>query len=101
MWTFIRHGTRTPSRKIIGAIKRLVQIRDEILRDGGTMCAKDMERLRQWSTSEYKEGEGSNLVAEGFDELVDLGERMQHRFPYLLPDHYDNATYKVRNLKLF
>lgn len=96
IWGFIRHGTRRPSKAIMRRILKLQEIRDQIVnKNYGNLCIDDIEKLRKWSINDYGENEGSFLVNEGFDEMVDLAERMQHRLPNLLLDSYDNSTYKV------
>jgi len=35
------------------------------------------------------------LAVEGENEMIDLGERYQARFPYLMPETFNNQTYKV------
>lgn len=72
----------------------LYKFQDQIIRKSH-LCDKDKEAFTAWE-SYLNEDEEKNLVAEGEDELIELGERYQMRFPDLLSEQYDNSTYKVR-----
>lgn len=61
----------------------------------GRLCNEDKRLFQEWA-SHLSDDEEKNLVAEGEDELIDLGERYQNRFPGLLSDQYENSTYRVR-----
>lgn len=71
----------------------LYSFKDQILRKGN-LCDNDKDAFRDWE-SHLSEDEEKNLVQEGEDELIDLAERFQKRFPDLLAEVYDNSTYKV------
>lgn len=95
----IRHGTRNPSAKVIRAMNTdLYKFKDQIL-SKGLFCEEDKALFKSWE-SNLSEDEEKNLVAEGEDELIDLGERFQNRFPQLLSEQYDNYTYKVSLIHL-
>lgn len=72
----------------------LYKFKDQIIRKSH-LCDKDKKAFTAWE-SYLNEDEEKNLVAEGEDELIELGERYQMRFPDLLSEQYDNSTYKVR-----
>ncbi|XP_059618260.1 multiple inositol polyphosphate phosphatase 1 [Phlebotomus argentipes] len=94
-WGIFRHGTRNPSRKQIFRIKTtLTQYRDIIL-EKGEFCDRDLERFRTWNF-QLDDDEQKFLVPEGEDELIELAERIQNRFPDLFFDQYDNSTYKFK-----
>lgn len=40
------------------------------------------------------------LAHEGEDEMVELAERFQNRFPQILPDVYTNSTFKVQSTNI-
>lgn len=96
IWSIIRHGTRNPSEKVIlRAQTRLAEIKEEILKQSNpNLCAGELKKLRKWSWNFLNAAEDEKLlVAEGEDELTELAERMQNRFPSLLPDMYDPGWY--------
>lgn len=98
-WAVIRHGTRNPSKLVIRAMNTdLYKFKDQIVQKG-LLCDADKNLFKDWE-SLLSEDEEKNLVAEGEDELIDMGERYQKRFPDLLSDRYENSTYKVRPMNL-
>lgn len=58
------------------------------------LCPHDMERLRNWQ-SRINSEEEKHLTFEGYDELLQLAERIQNRFPTLLPEQFSEKLYKV------
>lgn len=58
------------------------------------LCPEDIELLRTWQ-SQINVDEPSHLTYEGKDELLQLAERIQKRFPSLLPEQFDEKLYKV------
>lgn len=90
LWSTIRHGTRNPSKKVIKQAKsKLTALKEELLTKEDTeLCPKFFENLRTWSFN-ISADEEKYLVAEGEDELIELAERMQNRFPTLLAEEYD------------
>lgn len=97
IWTVVRHGSRNPNRKTIKMIPTIMRIRDEIVENQQTrqtMCDHDLDLFRQWD-SPLSEDAQKDLVMEGIDELIELAERMQNRFPNVLSDIFSNATYRV------
>lgn len=96
IWGIIRHGSRNPGKKLICKINNdLVNLQNSIVKNGNSkLCIMDLDRIKLWSPI-FVDGEEKYLVSEGEDEMIELAERMQHRFPSLFPDQYDNSTYKV------
>lgn len=93
-WAIIRHGTRNPSAKTITKMKNdLYRFRDDLLYNS-RLCKADRESFWSWACY-LNEDQEKILVPEGEDEMIDLAERFQLRFPHLLSDNYDNSTYKV------
>ncbi|EDW52981.1 multiple inositol polyphosphate phosphatase 1 [Drosophila sechellia] len=96
IWSIIRHGTRNPSESVIlQAQNRLSEIKKRIL-DQTTppICTAELKKLRQWHWMHLNATEDEKLlVAEGEDELIELAERMQRRFPDLLPELYNPEWY--------
>lgn len=58
------------------------------------LCPHDIEQLRSWE-SQLNAAEEKHLTYEGNDELLQLAERVQNRFPSLLPDRFSKRFYKV------
>lgn len=75
----------------------LTDVRNKIFDEGRNpkLCSGDIERLREW-VSQVNASEEKHLTYEGIDELIELAERVQKRFPSLLPEQFDEDMYKVR-----
>lgn len=56
------------------------------------MCQKELDKLKPWYFKASAEHE-KFLVPEGEDELIELAERMQKRFPGLLTEEYSSNHY--------
>lgn len=54
-----------------------------------------MERLKFWHLNVSLK-DNNKLVTEGEDELLELAERMQKRFPQLITDTYDPNLYNFK-----
>lgn len=100
IWLIFRHGTRYPGKKYIPRmIDDLPELQHVILRNyenGATsLSADDAALLKKWKLS-FVQGNMMKLALEGENEMIDLGERYQARFPSLMPEAFDNQTYKFR-----
>jgi multiple inositol-polyphosphate phosphatase/2,3-bisphosphoglycerate 3-phosphatase len=60
----------------------------------GKLCNEEIAALQAWSPH-VEEADQKRLAHEGEDEMVELAERFQNRFPQILPDVYTNSTFKV------
>ena len=69
-------------------------ILDNYERNRTDFTAEDAALLAAWSIT-FTEGDIMKLAEEGENEMIDLAERYQSRFPSLMPEIYDNRTYKV------
>ncbi|KAM8719677.1 hypothetical protein ACLKA7_005841 [Drosophila subpalustris] len=98
IWSIIRHGTRNPSKSVIlHAQKRLVELQAQLLQQSQpNLCPDDLRQLRRWSWEHIEPDDEKFLVAEGEDELIELAERMQLRFPQLLPDLYNPEWFYMK-----
>lgn len=56
---------------------------------------KDIDLFKEWKIT-FNEDDIMKLAEEGEDEMIDIGERYQSRFPTLMPEIYDNQTYRVK-----
>ncbi|KOC67227.1 Multiple inositol polyphosphate phosphatase 1 [Habropoda laboriosa] len=100
IWLIIRHGTRYPGKKYISSmIAKLPQFQKIILdnyeRNKTDITEEDAALFKQWKIS-FNVDDIMKLTEEGENELIDLGERYQSRFPTLMPEVYDNQTYRFK-----
>lgn len=58
------------------------------------LSADDIALLKKWRPL-FTSSNTMKLAPEGENEMVDLGERYQARFPSLMPEIYNNQTYRV------
>lgn len=76
-------------------------LRNEIVQNfkagKGHLCKDDIENLEKW-TLIANITEDKFLVKEGYEELEDLGDRFQDRFPKLLTKPFINSSYTVSNI---
>lgn len=79
-------------------MKNLPDIRNEILNNcvlnKCDLSKTTIQRLKNWKLK-IDDNDSKLLAEEGEDELIGLGERYQSRFPDLMPEKYDNKTFKV------
>ncbi|KAL0272173.1 UNVERIFIED_CONTAM: hypothetical protein PYX00_005253 [Menopon gallinae] len=99
IWTIVRHGSRYPSREIIVQMKNLDKLKAEIIKNHqnkrGDLCPSTLSKLDEWSFN-VNVNDSKKLVHEGEDEMIELAERYQKRFPEILPENYQNLTYQFR-----
>lgn len=56
---------------------------------------EDIDLFKEWKIT-FNEDDIMKLAEEGENEMIDIGERYQSRFPTLMPEIYDNQTYRVK-----
>lgn len=56
---------------------------------------EDIDLFKGWNIT-FNEDDIMKLAEEGENEMIDIGERYQSRFPTLMPEIYDNQTYRVK-----
>ncbi|XP_046418310.1 multiple inositol polyphosphate phosphatase 1-like isoform X1 [Neodiprion fabricii] len=100
IWLMIRHGTRFPGKKDSSQmIEELPKLRQLILDRYECNESKISEQayhdLAKWRLDLIK-ADTMKLTEEGERELIDLAERIQSRFHTLLPEIYNNSTYKLK-----
>lgn len=100
IWLIMRHGTRYPNKKYIpfmtSELPRLQRIILKNYENNATNLSTDVAALfRQWNL-QITQRDVMKLALEGENEMIDLGERYQARFPSLMPEEYSNKTYKFR-----
>lgn len=62
----------------------------------GKLCSEEIASLEAWFPH-VEESDEKRLAHEGEDEMTELAERFQNRFPQILPEVYTNSTFKVQN----
>ncbi|XP_011170916.1 multiple inositol polyphosphate phosphatase 1 isoform X2 [Solenopsis invicta] len=100
IWLILRHGTRYPGKKYMPhMVDDLPELQHVILKNYANgvinMSADDVALFRKWKLS-FAQGNAMKLAVEGENEMIDLGERYQARFPILMPEAFNNQTYKFR-----
>ena len=60
----------------------------------GMLCNEEITELQAWSPH-VEEADEKRLAHEGEDEMIELAERFQNRFPEILPEIYTNSSFKV------
>lgn len=101
MWSIIRHGTRNPSKKIIAqANESLGSLKERIVEANldaanSPLCPSLVQRLKYWHFNVDPKDE-KILMTEGEDELIELAERMQNRFPELFIETFKPKLYNVK-----
>lgn len=75
-------------------------ILDNYERNETSFTVEDAALLRDWKIT-FSKDDIAKLAEEGENEMIDLGERYQSRFPSLMPEVYDNRTYRVKKNVLF
>lgn len=99
IWLILRHGTRYPGKKYIPRmINELPQLQCIILENYEnnitSLSTDDAALFKKWKLS-ITQRNMMKLAVEGENEMIDLGERYQARFPSLMPEAYNNQTYRV------
>lgn len=60
----------------------------------GDLCDDSVMKLKKWA-SQIDDSEHKILAHEGENEMLELAERYQNRFPEVLSEKYSNNSYKV------
>ena len=99
IWLLIRHGTRFPDKKYILRIRQeFPRLQKLILSNFNanktTLKTSQAVKLSKWKMN-FINDDSKILAQEGENEMIDLAERFQSRFPYLLTKDYTNHTHKV------
>lgn len=67
-------------------------------KQGGSLCAKDLENLKLW-TLQVVSNVKSDLTPQGYNDLYRLGERFKSRFPALFKQTVTKDSFKVSKLR--
>ncbi|XP_076232027.1 multiple inositol polyphosphate phosphatase 1 [Calliopsis andreniformis] len=100
IWMVIRHGTRYPGKKYISSLIEKLPKLQEIILENYQQNKADItddiaSLLVKWNLT-FTEDDIMKLAEEGENEMIDLAERYQSRFPSLIPEIYDNQTFKFK-----
>lgn len=100
LWMVVRHGTRNPSAAFIEKMNdRLPEIQNLILNNNPEptqhLRHSDLYAFQKWRTK-LRTSDEKKLTHEGEDEMLELAERMQARFPNILRPVYSNTSYYFR-----
>lgn len=100
IWMIIRHGTRNPSHSFIENMNtRLPEIKDLILKyntiSSEFLHNSDLIALQKWQVKLAKK-DSKKLTHEGQNEMIDIAERMQSRFPSLFSNIYSSTSYMFK-----
>ncbi|XP_046838609.1 multiple inositol polyphosphate phosphatase 1-like isoform X2 [Vespa crabro] len=100
IWLILRHGTRYPGKKNVPhMIKNLPELQKIILNNykmNKTNLSHDtIIKLSNWKLR-FTKNDMMNLAKEGENEMIDLGERYQSRFPNIMPEIYNKRSYKLK-----
>lgn len=99
IWKIIRHGTRLPGKKVLTLMKDLPDVRNEIVANceanNCDLSKATISRLKNWKFK-LTDKDAMRLAEEGEDELIGLAERYQSRFPKLMPEKFNNETFKFK-----
>lgn len=84
---------------MIDELPRIQRIILKNYANNATNLPADVAALfEQWNL-QITQHDMMKLAPEGENEMIDLGERYQARFPSLMPEAYSNETYKVCLIK--
>lgn len=88
VWIITRHGKRNPGVKYARHIKDILQYKDNIISSfeigNSSLCAQDIDNLRNSKIDKSFLGEPIQIVSEGYQELLRLGSRLKEALPELL-----------------
>lgn len=102
-WSINRHGTRLPKATKIQRLRRLQNVKEEIVGNYeqrksypnvGKLCYDDYNLLRRWRWNDsITEDRAASLTQQGIDELKLLARRYKSKFPQLFNQPYSDQTY--------
>nr|GMD57517.1 multiple inositol polyphosphate phosphatase 1-like [Ipomoea batatas] len=94
-----RHGTRAPTKKKIVELDALANRLEVLLKDAKEE-RKSLEKvpawLHAWKSPWKGKRTGGQLIAEGEDELYNLGIRIRQLFPDLFNEEYHPDVYTIK-----
>ncbi|XP_050669497.1 multiple inositol polyphosphate phosphatase 1-like [Leptidea sinapis] len=97
IWTIIRHGKRSPGRRFGKYMKETVTIKDFISKENSTLCAQDVDNLKNWQADSELFGKPSSLTKEGYLEFYGIAKRLREAYPELFNNTEDDAKYFLQS----
>ncbi|KAM3962286.1 LOW QUALITY PROTEIN: multiple inositol polyphosphate phosphatase 1-like [Aphomia sociella] len=99
IWGLFRHGKTNPGYDTAKNMERVISIRNDIFlsyKNGKcSLCAQDIDNLRNWSTDIDIFDSPYSLNHKGYNEMVGIGKRLKQAFPKLL-DNLKDGSYIFR-----
>lgn len=99
IWGLVRHGKISPGLEHGAHMKDALVIRDTIISsyDNGnsSLCAQDVDNLRQWKVDSKMFGKTHQLTDEGTQDTQGFGSRLKQAFSKLLAK-LDKENYTFR-----
>ncbi|KAL1494347.1 hypothetical protein ABEB36_009959 [Hypothenemus hampei] len=102
-WSINRHGTRLPKMAKIQKLRKLLDLKDEIVKNYeerktypnvGKLCFDDYNLLRRWRWNDsITEDRAASLTQQGVNELKLLARRYKTKFPQLFNYPYNDQNY--------
>ncbi|CAK1553727.1 unnamed protein product [Leptosia nina] len=88
IWGIYKHGKRYPDEHTGKAMVDAISFRKDILssydKGRSSLCAQDMENLRNWQFDDKIFGDKRDVTDEGRNEMMFLGKRLREAFPDIL-----------------
>ncbi|CAB3242971.1 unnamed protein product [Arctia plantaginis] len=102
IWAFMRHGKRNPSEQTAKDMIEAMFIKDDIVtayeNGSSTLCAQDIDNLRNWVLDKNIFDQLNQLSKEGYEESLGIGRRLKEAFPNLLAE-LGKEDYTFRSVK--
>ncbi|CAH2107245.1 unnamed protein product [Euphydryas editha] len=102
IWGIYRHGKRFPSSHVSAIMKEAISIRNYVItsyeKGYSSLCAQDVENLRNWELNESFFDGKEDITEEGRKEMVGLGKRLKEAFPTLL-NNLREGSYTFRSAR--
>ncbi|CAH0728800.1 unnamed protein product, partial [Brenthis ino] len=99
IWGMYRHGIRKPSAYYSNMMKDAIAIRNHVVssykKGRSSLCAQDIENLRNWEFNESFFNGKQDITEEGREEMIGLSKRLKEAFPDLL-NSLQNGSYTLR-----
>ncbi|CAG5040352.1 unnamed protein product [Parnassius apollo] len=99
VWGLFRHGKSYPSMNFGREMEDALAIKNYIIssyeKGHSSLCAQDIEDLRNWSIDKKIFSDYNNLTPEGHEELLGIGKRFKEALPALL-ENLEKDSYTFR-----
>ncbi|KAJ8731976.1 hypothetical protein PYW08_014706 [Mythimna loreyi] len=90
IWAIMRHGKRNPGENFAQNMQQILKQKDLIVSSyeigNSSMCAQDIENLRNWNVDTAMLSKPNEIAEEGYQELLRIGNRINEAFPELLKE---------------